>query len=98
MPHPGLVFQVIPEGGEIKLKSETNGDMVSVIVSDNGHGILPENLEKIFDPFFTTKEKGAGLGLSIVKKIVDMYQGTIDVQSEPDKGTTFTITLVEPEV
>jgi len=86
-------LQVIPLGGEIKLKSETDGDMISIIVSDNGHGIPPENLEKIFDPFFTTKEKGAGLGLSIVKKLIEDNNGKITVKSEQGKYTAFTISL-----
>ncbi len=69
-------------------------------VRDNGSGIAPENLEKVFDPFVTTKRrdpegrtKGAGLGLAICRDIICEHQGTIAVESEPDRGTTFTITL-----
>jgi two-component system OmpR family sensor kinase len=86
-------LQVIPEGGEIKLKSETNDNMISIMISDNGQGIPSENLGKIFDPFFTTKEKGAGLGLSIVKKLIEDNSGKVTVESDPGKYTTFTISL-----
>jgi len=86
-------LQVIPEGGEIKLKSEINDNMVNIMMSDNGHGIPSENLEKIFDPFFTTKEKGAGLGLSIVKKLIEDNNGKVTVESELGKYTTFTVSL-----
>jgi signal transduction histidine kinase len=62
-------------------------------VEDNGQGIPEEVLSKIFYPFFTTKEKGSGIGLAIAQKIVDSHHGSIDVESEVGKGTTFTIKL-----
>jgi signal transduction histidine kinase len=62
-------------------------------VSDNGEGILPEVLDKIFVPFFTTKTAGSGIGLSICRQIVNLHGGTISVQSEPEKGSRFTIQL-----
>jgi len=72
---------------------------IEIAISDTGHGIRPEDLERIFDPFFTTKPSGhgVGLGLAISYGIVKEHRGTISVQSEVGKGTTFTITLpVEP--
>jgi signal transduction histidine kinase len=66
---------------------------VWVRISDSGKGIPEEVLGKIFYPFFTTKEKGSGIGLSIAQKIIDMHQGSIDVESEVGRGTTFTIKL-----
>ena len=72
---------------------------IEIAISDTGHGIRPEDLERIFDPFFTTKPSGhgVGLGLAISYGIVKEHKGTITVQSEVGKGTTFTITLpVEP--
>jgi signal transduction histidine kinase len=66
---------------------------VWVKISDNGYGIPEEVLSKIFYPFFTTKEKGSGIGLAIAQKIIDSHRGSIDVESEVGKGTTFTIKL-----
>jgi two-component system sensor histidine kinase AtoS len=67
--------------------------IVIVDVADNGPGV-PENLnDRIFDPFFTTKIKGSGLGLGIVRKIVDAHDGRIDLSSSPETGTRFRVTL-----
>ncbi|MCP4220815.1 MAG: GHKL domain-containing protein, partial [bacterium] len=87
----------MPQGGELELSIHANGPTNEVIleVSDTGTGI-PENvLEKVFEPLYTTKEhgKGTGLGLFVVKQIVEQYKGDISVRSLPDKGTTFTITF-----
>jgi nitrogen fixation/metabolism regulation signal transduction histidine kinase len=62
-------------------------------VADTGEGILPEVMDKIFVPFFTTKPGGSGIGLSICRQIVGLHGGVISVQSEPDKGSCFTIVL-----
>jgi signal transduction histidine kinase len=66
---------------------------IVVDVVDDGPGVPPEATDKIFDPFFTTKPQGTGLGLAIVRKIVDAHDGRIDVNSAPDKGTRFRVTL-----
>jgi PAS domain S-box-containing protein len=97
----------MPEGGSLTLSErrldaslldekfggELSGPYIALSVSDTGVGIDDEHLAKIFDPFFTTKEKGkgTGLGLSIVHGIVKSHNGFIDVQSEKNKGTTFTL-------
>jgi PAS domain S-box-containing protein len=81
--------------GDIRIKTWVDDGWVFALVSDNGHGMTPEVREKIFEPFFTTKEagKGTGLGLSITYDIVKKHGGEISVESEPDKGTTFTVRL-----
>ena len=73
--------------------SITSGDYIQFEVQDNGHGIDKHKLTRIFDPFFTTKEpgKGTGLGLSIVYGIITSVNGAIEVQSEVEKGTCFTL-------
>ena len=64
-----------------------------VEISDTGRGIAKEDQDKIFNPFFTLREKGTGLGLSLVKKIVTLHDGKIELESERGKGTTFRIIL-----
>jgi signal transduction histidine kinase len=82
------------DGGEIRIETGTapgRPGWLRLVVSDNGPGIPLEHLPKIFDPFYTTKADGTGLGLSISYGIVREHQGTIDVQSQPGKGTTFVL-------
>jgi len=69
--------------------------LVTVEVEDNGTGIDVDILEKVFDPFFTTKDpdKGTGLGLAVSKSILEEFGGQIDIQSQPDRGTTVSISL-----
>ncbi|HMS41354.1 MAG TPA: ATP-binding protein, partial [Pyrinomonadaceae bacterium] len=80
-------------GGTITLSTDSDGDEVSVKVADTGSGIDPENLSKIYDPFFTTKGvgSGTGLGLAVSYGIVQEHAGNIEVQSEPNVGTTFNL-------
>lgn len=66
---------------------------LTIQVQDNGQGILQEVLDKIFIPFFTTKPKGSGIGLSLSRQIMRLHGGTITASSEPDVGTTFTLTF-----
>jgi signal transduction histidine kinase len=66
---------------------------VVVTVSDDGPGIPRDRRERIFEPYYSTKEKGTGLGLSIVRHNIEMYGGTISVDSELGKGTHFTVKL-----
>jgi signal transduction histidine kinase len=87
-------FQAMPNGGQLKISlSSTTDNQITLEISDSGVGIKNENLHKIFEPFFTTNEKkqGTGLGLFVVKQIVDEYNGNIEVRSQPGKGTTFVI-------
>jgi PAS domain S-box-containing protein len=89
----GNAVQAMNGRGRLTLATALRGDMVTASVSDTGSGIPKEHLGKIFDPFFTTKDpgKGTGLGLYIVHKIVTKHRGKIQVESEPGKGTTFTV-------
>lgn len=92
-------LQHTPDGGSITLRAEPDGGRVRVILSDTGHGIVPEDLPHIFDRFYRGDKSrsratgGAGLGLAIAKGIIEAHGGQIDVQSEPGQGTTFSFTL-----
>lgn len=68
-------------------------NLIQLTVQDTGSGMTPEQQQRIFEPFFTTKEKGVGLGMSIVHRIIEAHHGAIDVKSERDHGTLFTILL-----
>jgi two-component system NtrC family sensor kinase len=88
--------QAIEGSGQITVATERLGDSaVRITVSDTGKGIAPAAFQRVFEPFFTTKPvgKGTGLGLSLAWSIVERHGGHIDVASEIDKGTTFTVTL-----
>jgi signal transduction histidine kinase len=85
--------QALPTGGEIRIRTLENGQFVKLAVADNGPGIPSEHREKIFNLYFSTKPGGTGLGLPMVKKIVEEHHGRIEVDTELKKGTTFTICL-----
>ena len=81
--------------GTLTVRTRLEGDMIQVSLRDDGPGITPETLRRIFDPFFTTKEtgEGTGLGLTISYGIIDEHGGRIRADSQPGRGTTFTIEL-----
>lgn len=85
----------MPQGGLLAISLRQSGDWVHIVVEDHGEGIPPEQLPHIFEPFFTTKPigKGTGLGLATAYGIVQQHGGSIDVESEPGKGTVFRIAL-----
>jgi two-component system NtrC family sensor kinase len=85
--------EAMGKGGVLSVATGVAGPDVELVVSDVGPGIPQDHLTHIFDPFFTTKEKGTGLGLSVVYGIVQRHGGTIDVQSEQGRGTTFVVHL-----
>jgi signal transduction histidine kinase len=105
-------IQAMPEGGRLLVKtarlsspktSEVSGKpprsgWVAVSFADTGVGIPEENLEKLFEPLFTTKAKGVGLGLALVKTLVEVNGGSIEVESEVGKGSTFTVGLSTREM
>lgn len=89
-----------PDGGEIKtlLDFDTKASKLIIVISDNGPGIAPEDIDHIFDRFFTAssnslKKTGTGIGLNLTHKLVEMLHGTINIESSIGKGTTFQIIL-----
>ena len=97
-------IQAMPTGGELKIQASpmisnslkgVRQNFVKVLISDTGRGIPSHIVHKIFDPFFTTKPKGIGLGLSITYQIIKKHGGTIKVESQWEKGTSFIINLPE---
>ena len=88
-------YQAMDEGGVLTMSADAEGDRVVFRVRDTGRGIPKDELEDIFKPFYTTKEvgKGTGLGLPIAAQIAESHNGTISVESEPGKGTCFTVSL-----
>jgi PAS domain S-box-containing protein len=97
-------IQAMPNGGELRIEANSvisrssagsKQNFIKVVISDSGRGIPPHIVHKIFDPFFTTKSKGIGLGLSITYQIIKKHGGTIKVDSQWEKGTSFVINLPE---
>ncbi len=86
-------IDAMPEGGSLTVKSYLTNKSISIEFADTGIGMPKQRLMKIFDPFFTTKEKGTGLGLAVSYNIIKKMNGTISVDSEVGKGTTFTINI-----
>ncbi len=88
-------IEAMEPGGKLRIEisdSEENGGLI-IQTSDTGHGISDADLSRIFDPYFTTKSSGTGLGLAIVHNIVEAMGGTIEVKSEAEAGTTFTVVI-----
>jgi len=88
-------IDAMKEGSSLNIRTSEEGVWVRISVQDTGYGIPPENMDKLFNPFFTTKEevKGVGLGLAVSYGIVERHGGRIEVESEEDKGSTFTVVL-----
>jgi len=87
--------QAIDNEGDIKISSKLIGNNIVIRIADTGQGIKKENIQHLFDPFFTTKPagQGTGLGLYVSYEIIQQHKGSIDVESQIDQGTIFTITL-----
>ena len=88
-----------PDGGKITVSAREAGSETEIAVKDEGVGMTPEQVARIFDKFYradasnTAQVPGTGLGMTIVKHIVDTHGGTVEVESEPGKGTVVTIRL-----
>ena len=86
--------KAMPDGGRLRLEfPEPRKKDVRIVVADTGRGMTDEDKENLFEPFYSGFENGRGLGLSIVRKIIDDYDGRIDIRSEVNKGTEVLITL-----
>lgn len=89
--------QSMPDGGVLKVEARPvrveESDGTEISISDTGCGIEQQQFSKIFDPFYTTRDAGTGLGLAVVNRILEAYGGRIHMQSEPGKGSVFTIWL-----
>ena len=86
----------IPGPGQVSDLQSLDRDrsLISISFTDTGVGIPPEKLDRLFEPLFTTKAKGIGLGLALCKMLVEGHGGTIEVESEVGKGSTFTVKLI----
>ena len=89
----GNAYQAMPEGGSVTVAVADDGQNARLRVSDTGAGMNDEVRAKLFEPFFTTKARGVGLGLAVCKRIIDAHNGSIDVDSSPGAGSTFTVVL-----
>lgn len=87
-------IDAMPQGGLLTVEVRPGQDYVEIDIKDTGKGISQEEVGRIFDPFYTTKEEGTGLGLSLAKQIINAHQGSIEVKSEINQGTTVTIRLL----
>ena len=86
-------LQAMRSGGILRIRTEADETHVTISFIDSGHGIAPEQIGRLFEPYFTTKQNGTGLGLMIVQRIVREHGGTIEVESNKGRGTTFRIKL-----
>jgi PAS domain S-box-containing protein len=85
--------EAMPQGGRLTILSTRTNSHLQIAFKDTGEGMTKETIEKVWSPLFTTKPTGIGLGLPIVKRLVEAHGGSIRVESEPGKGSTFTVTI-----
>lgn len=86
-------YQAMPDGGELGFSAEVDQRQICLLVSDTGGGMPPQIMARIFEPLYTTKARGIGLGLPVSKNLVEINGGQIEVTSQENQGSTFTITL-----
>ena len=87
-------IQAMPDGGSLNISLRPDNSHLEIKFADTGSGIAPEAMQQIFEPYYSTKDTGIGLGLPLTKKIIEEHGGEINVESQPDHGTTFTVTLL----
>jgi len=90
-------LEAMPDCGELKIVFGVGDAFVDISFADTGEGIPPEELGRVFEPYHTTKEKGSGLGLMIVRRIIEDHGGEIELASKPGEGTCFKIRLPRDE-
>ena len=90
-------FQSMATGGDLVARTQTESGQVCLMLTDTGCGIPEEEVDRIFEFYYTTKDEGTGLGLSIARRIIYQHGGHIDVESRPERGTTFRVYLPEHE-
>ena len=86
-------FESMPEGGTLTVRSTVDDTRLALAFADTGVGVLPEHLDKIFTPLFSTKQGGLGLGLALTRRVIEEHGGKVIFQSEPERGSTVTISL-----
>ncbi len=86
-------MDAMPDGGTLTIAAVRHGNNIRVTIADTGKGMTREECERLFTPYYTTKQKGTGLGLAIVQSVIADHHGTIGVESNPGRGTTFIIDL-----
>jgi signal transduction histidine kinase len=86
-------LQAMPEGGQLTITASQPEEVVLISVQDTGVGIPEEDLPKLFHPLYTTKAKGVGLGLAVCQRLVEAHGGSITVESQVGRGSTFTVKL-----
>jgi signal transduction histidine kinase len=86
-------LQATPAGGRVVLHTAEDEGRLVVAVTDDGEGMTPETREKAFTPFFTTREGGTGLGLPLVRRIVEQHGGSVELSSRLGGGTTVALTF-----
>ena len=86
-------LQAMPDGGTLEFITRSRGDQVALEVIDTGEGMTSATVEKMFQAFFSTRSGGSGLGLPTVRRIIEAHGGSIECESEPGRGTRFTILI-----
>jgi signal transduction histidine kinase len=86
-------MQAMPDGGDIHIRLSQDDNQMKIVFDDKGSGIPDHLKDKIWDPFFTNKEKGTGLGLGIVKNIIEAHNGTVQIDNSDEGGARVTIEL-----
>ena len=89
-------LQAMPKGGHVVVRTAGDKRRFAVAVADDGEGMSPETREKAFTPFFTTREDGTGLGLPLVRRIVEQHGGSVEIASTLGEGTTVTLVFPAP--